>query len=58
MYKTISPFFYYSDLKRYEHTKSFIGHQYYKIYYLTLQKWLFRTVKAWVLRWKRAVFAT
>jgi len=30
----------------------------YKIYYLTLQKWLFRTVKAWVLRWKRAVFAT
>ena len=22
MYKTISPFFYYSDLKRYEHTKS------------------------------------
>ena len=31
MYKTISPFFYYSDLKRYEHTKSFIGHQYFAI---------------------------
>ena len=28
MCKTISPFFYYSELKRYEHKKSFIGHQY------------------------------
>ena len=28
MYKTISPFFYYSELKRYERKKSFIGHQY------------------------------
>ena len=25
MCKTISPFFYYSELKRYERTKSFIG---------------------------------
>ena len=29
MYKTISPFFYYSELKRYERKKSFIGHQYF-----------------------------
>ena len=31
MYKTISPFFYYSELKRYERKKSFIGHQYYLV---------------------------
>ena len=31
MCKTISPFFYYSELKRYEHKKSFIGHQYKRI---------------------------
>ena len=30
MCKTISPFFYYSELKRYERKKSFIGHQYKK----------------------------
>ena len=30
MYKTISPFFYYSELIRYER-KSFIGHQYFYI---------------------------
>ena len=31
MCKTISPFFYYSELKRYERKKSFIGHQYFTL---------------------------
>ena len=33
MCKTISPFFYYSELKRYERKKSFIGHQYFLLQY-------------------------
>ena len=37
MCKTISPFFYYSELKRYERKKSFIGHQYILINILTFK---------------------
>ena len=41
MCKTISPFFYYSELKRYERKKSFIGHQYIAIQW---RKSMFKTL--------------
>ena len=45
MCKTISPFFYYSELKRYERKKSFIGHQYLELCFIKSNNAVLKTLK-------------
>ena len=53
MCKTISPFFYYSELKRYEHKKSFIGHQYKGMFSLQFLLVYFYIVEAYPISFIR-----